>query len=40
MDKKQVMGVLFTVVGVAGGVLLATMIQKRIANKGIDASAE
>lgn len=33
MDKKAIMGVVFTVVGVAGGVLLASMIQKRIANK-------
>jgi hypothetical protein len=31
MDKKAIMGIVFTAVGVAGGVVLATYISKKMA---------
>jgi hypothetical protein len=33
MDKKAIMGLVFTAVAVAGGVLIASMIQKKLADK-------
>jgi hypothetical protein len=40
MDKKEILGVVFTALGVAGGVLIATMVQKKMAEKKASASAE
>jgi hypothetical protein len=42
MDKKAIMGIAFSIIGVAGGVLLATMLQKKMAEKSAKkvASAE
>lgn len=33
MDKKAVMGIVFTALGVAGGVLIATFAQKKLAER-------
>jgi len=39
MDKKAIMGIAFTIIGVAGGVLVATMIQKKMNEKKAISSA-
>jgi hypothetical protein len=31
MDKKAIMGIVFTAVGVAGGVMLATYVSQKMA---------
>tara|TARA_Y100001938_G_C7798841_1_gene286111 strand:+ start:266 stop:382 length:117 start_codon:yes stop_codon:yes gene_type:complete len=33
MDKKAIMGVVFTAIGVAGGVMLATFVSEKIKAK-------
>lgn len=35
MDKKAIMGVVFTAFGVAGGVLLANLITKKMESKAV-----
>ena len=35
MDKKAIMGVVFTAVGVAGGVLLANIISEKMKAKAV-----
>ena len=39
MDKKAIMGIVFTALGVAGGVIIASMVQKKMAERK-SASAE
>tara|TARA_R110001592_G_scaffold350599_1_gene646883 strand:- start:13089 stop:13205 length:117 start_codon:yes stop_codon:yes gene_type:complete len=33
MDKKAIMGIVFTVIGVAGGVMLATFVSAKMQKK-------
>jgi|10_taG_2_1085330.scaffolds.fasta_scaffold141780_2 flagellar motor component MotA len=33
MDKKAIMGMVITIVSIAGGVLLANVIQSKVINK-------
>jgi hypothetical protein len=33
MDKKAIMGIVFTAIGVAGGVMLATFVSEKIKAK-------
>ena len=40
MDKGMLKGVLMTAIGVAGGVVLATLIQKQMAKKASASSDE
>jgi|TARA_B110000259_G_scaffold32230_1_gene35429 hypothetical protein len=34
MDKKAIMGVVFTAIGVASGVLIANMVTEKLLKKG------